>query len=207
MSEANQLVSAANLLTMRSEPFTIFAPMQPINFPSILTDSSRSLMDYTAAMVGDDARLFKELMDIAYQQKSPLCMRTARVADLCCERNPYLIRPYLTDLVKNLPGLKDVSVKRIFMHILVRHSWVEDDEAMGKLVDTLFKWLMDDAQAIAIKAYSMVILENITKVLPDLKMELILVLESAIPFWDSSALQRAGRKQLNRLQKGKNRND
>jgi hypothetical protein len=181
--------------------------MQPLNFPSILTDSSRSLIDYTASIVGDDTRLFKELMDLAYQQKPPLCMRAARVADLCCERNPNLIRPYLTDLVKNLPGLKDTSVKRTFMHILIRHSWVEDEEAMGKLVDTLFRWLMDDAQAIAIKAYSMVILENITKVLPDLKMELILVLEEVIPFWDSSALQRAGLKQLNRLQKGKKGND
>ncbi len=130
-------------------------------------------------------------------------MRAARVADFCCERHPELIRPYLVDLVKNLPELKDMSVKRVFMHILIRHSWVEDDEAMGRLVDTLFKWMMDDAQAVAIKVYAIAILENIIKVVPDLKGEMIVVLEEAVPNWESSALQYRGRKLIKRLRKGK----
>jgi hypothetical protein len=176
-------------------------PVSQLDFQSILSDSSRSLMDYTAAMVGDDACLFKEALDLAYQQKSPLCMRAARVVDLSCERNPELVRPYLVDMVKDLPMLNDMAVKRVFMHILIRHSWVEDEEAMGKLVDTLFKWLIDDTQAVAIKAYAMAILENITHVLPDLKGELIVVLEETIPFWGSFALQSGGRRLLKRLRK------
>lgn len=180
--------------------------MPNLDFPSILTDSSRSLMDYTAAMAADDPVLFKELLDLAYRQESPLSMRAARVADLCCERNPELIRPYLVALVRNLPDLKDMSVKRIFMHILIRHSWVEDEEAMGKLVDILFRWLMDDKQAIAIKAYAMMILENISGVLPDLKGELIAVLEESIPFWDSCALQSGGIRLVKRLRKSNYRN-
>jgi hypothetical protein len=181
--------------------------MPTLDFPSILSDSSRSLVEYTAVMVGDDAKLFKEVLDLAYQQKSPLCMRAARVADFCCERNPELVRPYLVKIVKDLPGLKDMAVKRVFMHILTRHSWVEDEEAMGKMVDTLFKWLLDDTQAIAIKAYSMIILENITKVLPDLTGEMIAVLEETIPFWDSFALQSGGRRLLKRLRKSNFRYD
>jgi hypothetical protein len=181
--------------------------MPTLDFRSILSDSSRSLMDYTAAMVGDDARLFREVLDLAYQQQPPLCMRAARVADLCCERNPELIRPYLVKLVKDLPGLRDMSVKRIFMHILIRHSWVEDEEAMGKLVDTLFKWLTDDTQSVAIKAYAMAILENISKLLPDLKGEMIVVLEETIPLWDSYALQSGGIRLLKRLRKSIFRND
>lgn len=175
--------------------------MPQLDFPSILSDSSRSLMDYAAIMVGDDPVLFKELLDLAYQQEPPLCMRAARVADLCCERNPSLVRPYLVPMIRNLPALKDMSVKRIFLHILIRHSWVEEEEAMGTLVDTLFKWLMDDSQAVAIKAYAMVILENISRVLPDLRFEMMAVLEETIPFWDSFALQAGGRRLLKRLRK------
>ena len=179
----------------------LLMPMTNIDFPSILSDSSRKLMEYTAGMVGDDAKLFRELLDLAYQQKSPLCMRAARVADLCCERNPELIGPYLVDMVKNLPVLKDMAVKRVFMHILIRHSWVEDEEAMGKLVDTLLKWLMDDNQAVAIKAYAMMILQNIAEVVTDLKGELIVVVEETIPFWNSLALQNAGRRMVKKLRK------
>lgn len=181
--------------------------MGTLDFRSILTDSSRSLMDYTAVMIGNDTVLFKEVLDMAFEQEPPLCMRAARVADLCCERYPELVRPYLLKMVNELPALKNMSVKRIFMHILIRHSWVEDEEAMGKLVDTLFKWLMDDTQAVAIKAYAMLILEKIIKVEPDLRGELILVLDETIPFWDSFALQSGGRRLLKRLRKGNYRDD
>ncbi len=175
--------------------------MSTLDFPVILSDSGRSLMEYTAAMVGSDPDLFGGLMQLSYEQKSPLCMRAARVADLCCERNPELIRPYLTAMVRNLPGLKDMAVKRVFMHILIRHSWVDDEEAMGRLVDTLLKWLMDDSQASSVRAYAMVILENIIRIWPDLKGEVVVVLEETIPFWESRALQSGGRKLLKRLEK------
>jgi hypothetical protein len=177
--------------------------MKAFDFPSILTDSSRSLMDYTAAMIGDDQKLFGDLLELAYQQKSPLCMRAARVADACCERNPDLIRPHLLKMVRSLPDLKDMAVKRVFMHILVRDSWVEDDEAMGKLVDTLFLWIGDERQAISVQAYALVILENIAGILPDLKFELIAVLEETLTFWDSPGLQNLGKKMIKRLRKGK----
>ena len=181
--------------------------MPALDFSSILSDSSRSLMEYTVAMMGHDQDLFSEVLDLAYQAESPLCMRAARVADLCCERNPELIRPHLVRMVRNLPGLKDMAVKRVFMHILVRHSWIEDEEAMGILVDTLFKWLVDDSQAISVKAYALMILENIAGILPDLKFEMIAVLEEILPVWDSPGLQNLGRKQLKRLRKRNARHD
>ena len=181
--------------------------MSNLDFSSILSDSSRSLMDYTAAMVGDDMQLFREVLDLACLAESPLCMRAARVADACCERNPELIRPHLVRMVRNLPELKDMAVKRVFLHILVRHSWVEDEEAMGTLVDTLFKWLMDDAQAISVKAYALMILENIAVILPDLKVEMIAVLEEILPVWDSPGLQNLGRKLLKRLRRSNARQD
>jgi hypothetical protein len=164
-------------------------------------------MDFTAAMIGDDKLLFREVLDLAYEQKPPLCMRAARVVDRACERNPDLIRPYLPGMVRNLPVLTDMAVKRVFMHILIRHSWVEDEEAMGILVDTLFKWLTDDSQAVAVKAYAMVILENISRVLPDLKGELNLVLEESMPYWDSYALRSGGKRLVKRLRKSNYRDD
>ncbi len=168
-------------------------------FEFILTDSSRSLADYTAALVGNNPVLFRQVYDLALLQKPRVSMRAARVADLCCERYPELIRPYLKKIIRELPKLKDDSVKRIFLHILMRHSWVEDEIAMGKLVDTLFKWMHDDTQPIAVKAYSMAILDNLATLLPELTNELILVLEESMPFWSSAGLQVQGRRLLRRL--------
>jgi hypothetical protein len=121
------------------------------------------------------------------------------VADACCERNPELIRPYLAKMMKDLSGIKDMAVKRVFMHILTRHSWVDDEEAMGMLVDTLFRWMQDDSQAISVRAYSLVILENIAKQYPELKSELTAVLKETLPYWDSTGLQTLGTKTIKRL--------
>lgn len=128
-------------------------------------------------------------------------MRAARVADLSCERHPELIRPYLTDMVRYLPELKDMAVKRVFLHILTRHSWVDDEEALCQMVDTLLMWIRDDNQAIAVRSYALTILENITRVIPELKREIVVVLEESLPYWDSTALQNLGKKTIKRLTK------
>ncbi len=173
--------------------------MDKPDFAGLLTDSSRSLADYAASVVGNDPDLFARLMEIAWLQKPQLSMRAARVADIACEHNPDLVRPHLLAIVKGLPDLREMAVKRVFMHILTRHSWVDDEEAMGCLVDALLRWLMDDAQSIAVKNYSLMILENIAALLPDLKVEIAAIVEESIPFWDSGAMQSAGRRTLRRL--------
>jgi hypothetical protein len=173
--------------------------MPSIDFPAILTDSSRSLMEYTASAIGHDPVRFKEVMALAWAQEYPLCMRAARVADLCCERDPGLIRPYLPEMVRRLPEINDMSVRRIFLHILVRHSWIDDEEAMGRMVDCLFKWILDKNQAISVRAYSIYVLENVAKVEPELKGELAAVMQETLVLWDSPGLRSIARKLLKRL--------
>ncbi len=173
--------------------------MPALDFESILSDSSRSLMEYTSMTVGDDPKLLKKVFDLALLQKKQVSPRAARVFDLCCERNPGFVRPYLKKIVRELPKLKDHSVKRIFLHILIRHPWVDDEAGMGRLIDTLFRWLADDAQPIAVKAYSLAILENLSTLYPEFRNELILTLEESIPFWESTALQTLGRKMMKKL--------
>ncbi|MFH0760650.1 MAG: hypothetical protein V2A67_04010 [Bacteroidota bacterium] len=174
-----------------------------MDIESILSDSSRSLADYVTATVGNDPQLFNQLYDLSMQQKRQVSMRAARVMDFACERHPELIRPYLKKIIRDLPGLKDDAVKRIFMHILIRHPWVEDERLMGRLVNTLFKWLQDEAQPIAIKAYSMVILENISVLHTDLKNELALVIEEALPYWESAGLQVQGNRVIRKIRKSR----
>jgi hypothetical protein len=177
--------------------------MEQPDFKLILSDSSRSLADYTASVVGSDPLLFAAVMDIAWQQRPQLGMRAARVADLACELNPDLVRPHLLRLVREVPELRDMGVKRVFMHILTRHSWVDDEDAMGGLVDALIRWLSDEAQSIAVKYYAMMILSNITNVLPELRIEISAVLEEVIPHWESAALQRAGRRTMAHFRKSR----
>jgi|GEM_PF-1070462 len=177
--------------------------MADIDFEAILSDSSRSLADYVTSVMGEDPELFSRLFELVISQKPKVSMRGARVLDLACERHPELVRPYLEEIIRVLPGLRDDSVKRIFMHILLRHPWVEDERLMGILVDTLFRWIQDDTQTIAVKAYSMAILESISTLLPDLKNELILVIGESLPYWNSAGLQSQARTVIRKINRSR----
>ncbi|MFO7616846.1 MAG: hypothetical protein R6V75_06315 [Bacteroidales bacterium] len=95
--------------------------------------------------------------------------------------------------------LTDHLVRRILLHILIRHPWVEDDEVMGRLVDTLLKWIQDERQDVAIRSYSMDIMLKICIIEPGLGNELALVLEETMPGWGTETLKRQGRGVLKKL--------
>ena len=173
--------------------------MPEVDFEGILTDSSRSLADYVTSVVGADPVLFTRVLGLALQQKRQVGMRAARVADLACLQHPELVRPHLTGIARVLPVLTDHSVRRIMLHILIRHPWVEDDEVMGRLVDTLLKWIQDERQDVAIRSYSMDIMLKICVMEPELGREMALILEESMPGWGSETLKRQGRGVLKKL--------
>jgi hypothetical protein len=173
--------------------------MPEVDFEGILNDSSRSLADYVTSVVGADPLLFTRVLDLALKQKRQVSMRAARVADLACLQHPQLVRPHLVGIARALPGLTDHSVRRIMLHILIRHPWVEEDEVMGRLVDTLLKWIQDERQDVAIRSYSMDIMLKICVIEPELGHELALILQETMPDWGSETLRRQGRGILKKL--------
>lgn len=94
---------------------------------------------------------------------------------------PTLIRPHLHDIVENftLTGHHD-AIYRNTVRLL---QFIEiPTELQGKVATTCFDFLGNPKTAIAIKAFSMTILYNISNKEPDLKPELKLVLEDLIPY-------------------------
>ena len=175
--------------------------MADIDFETILCDSSRSLADYVTSVVGADPQLFDQVLDLALELKPRISMRAARVADLDCLKHPELIRPRLAEIAGLLPDITDHSVRRILLHILIRHPWVEDEDAMGRLVETLLTWLQDERQDLAARSYSINMMEKICEVEPMLGRELALVLQESLPGWNSVTLRKQGQKVLTRLMK------
>lgn len=110
-----------------------------------------------------------------------------------------LIKPYLGVLIKNLTkeNLHD-AVKRNTVRFL---QDVEIPEKyMGTLTDVCMGYLANPKEAVAIKAFSMSVLLNITKKHPDLKNELKLLIEDQLD--DGTAgIKNRGAKVLKALDK------
>ena len=150
-----------------------------MNFEEQLVDSSRIIADMVAGNVGDSEEHFKALMELSFSGKPKIAMRASRVATICVEKYPFLIKPYLDRIIYSLPN--DESIKKNFLKVLAETDLKFTEEQLGYLFDNCFEMLINDKSSIATKVYCMQILYNVSEVEPDLKIELISAIEEQVP--------------------------
>ena len=92
------------------------------------------------------------------------------------------------------------GLKRSFAKMISELDWDFDEETLGILAETCFKWVNNSDEEIAIKIYSQDILYRITNIYPELKHELVQTLETHLPR-SSKAIKSRSLKMLNKLRK------
>jgi len=164
----------------------------------LLTEYSKNQSIKLADWIGNDANKFAELMRLMLQDTDEKVMqRAAWVFSFCTRKYPDLVKPYLKEMIENLEKPVHDAVKRNSLRALAEIDI--PDELLGLTVDICFHFLVSADAAIAIKAFSMKVLENICKKEPELLAELKLVVEERLPF-ESKAFQSVGRKILAKKQ-------
>lgn len=92
--------------------------------------------------------------------------------------NTNMLQHYLPDIIKRLPHVESDSIKREFCKIL---SFSQINKLIdGDFINTCFDWLMSEKIPVAVKAHCMQILYNVCEEYPDLRSELVQVIESQI---------------------------
>lgn len=131
--------------------------------------------------IGNDSERFAELMDCFFAETKDyrVPQRAAYTLSLTFDKQPDLILPYREKLIKNLenPKLKS-SLKRNILRIL--QFMVIEEHRMGGLYENCVEFLSNPKEEIAIRAFAMVILYNISNHFPELKPELKLMIESVL---------------------------
>ncbi|OEK04507.1 hypothetical protein [Roseivirga misakiensis] len=140
-----------------------------------------------------------ELMDIFLHESYRLVQRSAWVVGDLGRANPDLIQPFIPELIANLstPNLH-VASKRNTMRFL--EETTIDEAYWGELYDIALRFLTNNDEPIAVKAFSMTVAFNIVKQIPELKKELGIVIEDLLPY-GSPGIKSRGRKILLALQK------
>lgn len=128
-------------------------------------------------LVKRDQSLFAEIYQLIYCENPRIAWHAAWVIDHVSEENPSMLKPYVQALIERLPGLKSSSLKRHFTRMLL--SQKIPDHLLGSLVDVLYNLLSPD-EAVAVRANALQLLYNISLLEPDLKPELISVIEAIL---------------------------
>jgi hypothetical protein len=163
-----------------------------------LVDSSRLLIDLVVANVGNDQKLFDEAVKTMVKDKYPISMRAARIVQFAALRHPNLLRNHIDSMILVLPISKVDGVKRSILKLFTETPVFINDDQLGRLTDCCFSFVQNPNESIAVRAFSIDILLKIIKKFPDLKPELIAILESILPD-GSVGLKNKCRKLLKKL--------
>ena len=165
----------------------------------LLQAHSKENKDRIVAYIGGNNERFSELMHLFFNGEYRLAQRAAWPMSDVAKKRPELISPYLEQLIDNLesPDLS-MAVKRNTVRIL---QGIEIPEPLwGKTLDICFKLLNDGEEPIAVKVFSMTVLGNIIRHVPELKEELIMSIENQMPY-QSTGFKSRGKKVLQLLAK------
>ena len=148
------------------------------NYELKLVDSSRVIADILTADIADDQDRFDEMFEIALQNCYPLSMRAARIVEICVSKHRKFILTHLNKLPEYIEASDVDGVKRSFLKILSETPLPQDENFLGRLTELSFSFVENNNEAIAVRAFSIDILLKISKTYPDLKSELIPLLQN-----------------------------
>jgi len=147
--------------------------------------------------IGSKPGRFRLLMDLFFSKDLRTCQRASWVVAHCIDKDITLVTPYLADMVKNLSNPVTDATKRNTVRILEK---VDIPEPLWEdCLNHCFGYLENPGEPIAIKAFSMSVLYNISEKIPEIKNELKLLIEDLLPY-GSAGIKSRGRKILAKLQ-------
>jgi hypothetical protein len=154
--------------------------------------------------VSNNPSRFKELVDVFLKGPYRITQRAAWPLSVCVEAYPELAIPHLAALIKSpvRPGVHD-SVKRNVMRLLqfinIPKRW------HGRVLELAFNFLNDRREPVAIRVFSMSVINNIIRQhpYPELNRELELILSDELPN-TSAAFRSRGVKILKELKVRRN---
>ena len=167
-------------------------------YQQIANEHSKQNAVRVAAYIGGDREKFDELMQIFFSDEKKMVNRAAWVMSHAVDKYPHLIVPYIGEFIPMLKSHKLVAVRRNIARVLQYVNIPE--EYQGELVNICFDILLNPKDALAVQAFSMTILYNITLEQPELKDELILVIEDMLPN-GSPGIKSRGKKTIKALKK------
>ena len=163
----------------------------------ILKEHSQRHLSHIISWIGSDAKRFAQLMDIFLTGEYRVVQRSSWVVSMCAERHPELTAPWLAQLIARAhDGTVHAAVQRNVVRLL---QFVDIPKRLqGAAVNLCFGFLSAVESPVAVKVFSMTVLAKLAEHEPDLKNEIIPLIEQML-LYGSAGIQSRAKKVLRRL--------
>lgn len=147
--------------------------------------------------VGDDLKKFDELFHLFLHDEYRVVQRAAWPLSICVTQHPHFINGKFGKILNHLkkPGIHD-SVKRNTVRFLEHIPLPEKYE--GAIMDICFSYVASPREPVAVKAFSLGVLEKLAIKYPEILPELKLIIEDQLPH-QSAAFKGRAKKLLQKI--------
>ncbi len=142
----------------------------------ILKEHSKENCNKIVRWVGASQERFDQLFYLFLNDEYRVVQRAAWPIGYCVEAQPRLIKKHFSALLDNLekPGIHG-AVKRNTIRLL--QFIAIPKRYQGRLMDICFGYLSDPKEAIAVKVFSLTVLQHLSTTYPEILPELKLLVE------------------------------
>lgn len=167
----------------------------------LLKEHSKANCMRIVAWIGSSEKRFAQLVHIFIHDEYRVVQMAAWPLSYVLETHPELAEKHLPVLLDNLEKPDLISaVKRNTIRAL--QSVPIPEKYHGMVMNHCFNYISDPTEKAAVKAFSLTVLENLSKIYPDIKGELKLIIESNIENETPAFISRA-KKILTRMARGR----
>ena len=152
-----------------------------------------------AKAMEDNPALVEPIFNLAISDRQPLSWRAAWVFAHMTDYQSVLLPALLPRIVKALLCLKNHSQRGCFFKVVSRSDFKVEE--YGELLDFCIDILLKPTDRPSHKFYCLDLLEKFAIQIPELKPELVMVVEEALPNFETDVLKRKGNKWLKRMEK------
>ena len=156
----------------------------------ILKEHSLSQCNKIVQWIDDNQERFNILFTLFLNDEYRVTQRAAWPLSKCVEAHPEFIKKQFGKLIKNLqrPNLHD-SIKRNTIRLL---QYVDIPKKYhGQVMNICFDYVQSPKEAVAIKAFSLTVLDNLAKSYPEIIPEIKLLIEEQLPHQTAAFKSRA----------------
>ena len=162
---------------------------------AVIKSNFKDQVVHVAAEISTDQEKFAKLIELFFSHDNTYAQRASWVMMHCIDQYPWLVKPYLRKLVKNLYQSPGEATKRNTVRLLQFIDIPKD--LWGEIIEICFRYLTGN-EAIAIKVFSMTVLYNLSLKVPEITTELKVVIEDQLPY-GSTGFKNRGNKILAKL--------
>ena len=147
---------------------------------TILAEHSKAQTNKIIKWIGRDQKRFDELFKLFLNDEYHVVQRAAWPLSYCVINHPQLIQKHFSKLVKNLSRQNTGdSVKRNTVRLL-QHIAIPK-QFHGEIMSICFNYISEPQEKVAIKAFSLSILQNLCRQYPEIRQEIKTIIEDR---WD-----------------------